>query len=439
MALGWCGEQLTSQSSSVAAFWPPTGWIVALLVVLPRRFRLWVVAAILPGDLISDSLQGGFAPQVALGWSVADILGAVLAAWVMLRIAGVRPRGGRARDFVALAAAAICAPAVSGLVGSAVSVAAFGGQYGLQWLDWWLGDMTGIMLVVPVVLSLAHAGRLGTPVHHLIGLLEVGLVICVAIATFAFTKQAVEFLVLPPLVLLAVRQGLRLTAVASLSMAAVATVCTARGLGPLSDTTVGTLELQAFIMTTAFVAFLICATMSERKHAEVTLADIAMRDPLTGLANRRWFMQQLNDVSARHDRSSESAAVIYIDLDRFKETNDRLGHAAGDAVLVETGRRLTAAVRDGDLVARIGGDEFAAILKPVDGLSGAELSARRIADAIEHPFAVGDDSIPMDVSVGVSLAGSDSELALREADERQYRDKQVSRSSVVALSAVSRG
>lgn len=428
------GYQLVGSSGGMALFWPPNGWIVALLVLSPRRSRLWIIAAVLPGELIADSLQGSPA-LTALGWGTTNIMEASLAAWLLLRVAQRRPLGDTGRDVMALAVAAVSAPLLGGVLGAAVSCASYGGSYGEAWLNWWLCDATGIVLVVPLVLAFAQPSP--TPRRHqrLGGLLEVGLVVGFAVAMFGFTAKPVEFLVLPPLVLLAVRHGLRLTAVASILLAVSAAVCTGRGLGPFASYTaeLRVVSLQTFIATTASVAFLISATMSERRRAEAAFADLATHDPLTGLANRRWFMQWLNEVAARRDRSSESAAVVYLDLDHFKEINDRLGHAAGDAVLVETGRRLTAAVREGDLVARLGGDEFAALLEPVDGISGAELSARRIADAVEHPFTLGEVSIPLGVSVGASLVGPSSDLSLAEADRQLYRDKQNKHSSALAV------
>jgi diguanylate cyclase (GGDEF)-like protein len=307
-----------------------------------------------------------------------------------------------------------------------VSVATFGGPFSAAWFNWGRGDAVGIMLVVPLVISLARPSPRETSLRLLGGLMEVGLVIGVTVALFAFTKQPLEFLILPPMMLLAVRHDLRLTAVASLSLAILATIFTGNGLGPLSnfsDVDSRVIGLQTFIAATAFVAFLICATMSERARAETALEELATRDPLTGLANRRRFMAQLDTTVARRHRSSESAAVLYFDLDGLKQVNDGLGHAAGDAILVEVGRRLSGAVRDGDLVARIGGDEFAALLEPVDGIKGAERSARRIADTVEQSFAFGDESIPVGVSVGTALVGCDSEASLAEADRRLYHDK----------------
>jgi diguanylate cyclase (GGDEF)-like protein len=410
----------------VASFWPATGLIVGLLVVVPSRLRPWILAALLPGELITDALLQGYPVLTGFGWGATGTVEAVLAAWILLKLARGRPQGNRVRDFVALAVAAVAAPLVGGLGGGAVSVATFGGSFGTAWLNWLCGDAAGIMLVVPLVVAFAWRGPRRSTARTLVGLVEVGLVIGVAVAVFALTTQPLEFLILPPVVLLAVRHDLRLTAVASLVFAIVATIFTGNGLGPLSnfpDIESRVIGLQTFIAATAFVAFLICATMSERMRAETALEELATRDPLTGLANRRRFMAQLDKAVARRHRSSDRAAVVYFDLDGFKQINDGLGHAAGDAILVEVARRLSAAVRDGDLVARIGGDEFAALLEPVDGIKGAEVSARRIADAVEQPFAFGDESIPVGVSVGAALAVSDSEASLAEADRRLYHDK----------------
>jgi diguanylate cyclase (GGDEF)-like protein len=422
VALGWCGYQLIGASGGVASFWPATGLIVALLVVVPSRLRPWITVALLPGELITDAIQG-YPALTALGWGMNNILEAVLGAWIVLKIARGRPRGNRVRDFVALAVAAVAAPLVGGFGGGAVSVATFGGPFVTAWLNWWCGDAAGIMLVVPLVVAFAWRGPRRSTARTLVGLVEVGLVIGVAVAMFAFTKQPLEFLILPPVVLLAVRHDLRLTAVASLTFAIVATIFTGHGLGPLStfaDIESRVLGLQTFIAATAFVAFLICAAMSERTHAEAALAELATQDPLTGLANRRRFMERLDETVARRNRSSESAAVVYFDLDGFKQINDGLGHAAGDAVLIEVARRLSVAVRGSDLVARIGGDEFAALLEPVDGINGADVWARRMADAVEQPFAVGDHPVPIGVSVGAALAGSDGDASLAAADTRLY-------------------
>ena len=418
--------QVVDAGSGLVAFWPPNGLVVALFVLLPSRLRPWVLLAVLPGELIADTIHG-YPVLAALGFSVTDLLESAIAGVLLLRIARRRPRGDRQRDFYALLAAAAAAPLIGGLLGAGISHFEWGSPYETSLLLWWLGDMTGILLAVSLALSASRRSPRGTPMQLFGAATGVAIVVVVSLAIFGLTKLPIMFLVLAPLALLALRQGLRPTATATLAFAVIATLMTGRGHGPFTgfpNATSRMITLQIFIGLTSFVTFLISAAMSERRHAEAALVDLATHDPLTGLANRRLFLQHLERAAARTARSMESTAVIYLDLDEFKDINDRLGHAVGDEVLVEAGRRLASGAREGDVVARLGGDEFGGLLEPVDGIEGAESAARRIADLIEQPFHVGDLVVPIRVSVGAALVTPDVDLSLRRADEDLYRNKQ---------------
>ncbi|MBX5441875.1 MAG: EAL domain-containing protein [Solirubrobacteraceae bacterium] len=150
---------------------------------------------------------------------------------------------------------------------------------------------------------------------------------------------------------------------------------------------------------------------------------LAHTDELTGLVNRRGFLDAV--ASELQEHPGRSTAVLMLDLDRFKELNDTLGHAAGDRLLAELGPRLSAALRPGDTLARLGGDEFA-ILCPGAGAAGARRVARRLHEAVEEPFAIGDLSVHVDVSAGFAVAPADgrtvSEL-LQRADVAMYQAK----------------
>jgi diguanylate cyclase len=157
------------------------------------------------------------------------------------------------------------------------------------------------------------------------------------------------------------------------------------------------------------VAALVCCLFALMRLAltfrEVqTLADtrrLARTDDLTGLANRRDFYEQLND--RLHNRApSEELAVVILDLDRFKEINDSLGHAAGDALLVAVGPRIVDVLRPGDLLARLGGDEFALFLEGA-GREEAFIIASRMVREIASPFVVGDMTLHVEASVGVAV------------------------------------
>jgi diguanylate cyclase len=145
------GYQLVHAGSEISAFWPPNGLVVALLVLLPRRLLPWVLAAVVPAELAADLLQG-IPVLTSLGWGGENIVEALVAAAVFVRVARRRPLGDKQRDFVALAVAAVTAPAIGALIGAEVSCATWGGSYPHAWVTWWLADGTGMVLVVPLVL-----------------------------------------------------------------------------------------------------------------------------------------------------------------------------------------------------------------------------------------------------------------------------------------------
>ena len=149
---------------------------------------------------------------------------------------------------------------------------------------------------------------------------------------------------------------------------------------------------------------------------------LADRDALTPLLNRRAFVRELGRVRTFAQRYGSPASLVYFDLDGFKAINDRFGHAAGDAALKAVAERLTANVRESDIVGRMGGDEFAVILVQADQPT-AEAKAATLADAIERePLAVGDMSAPIRLSFGVReiAADSDPETLIAEADAAMF-------------------
>lgn len=162
------------------------------------------------------------------------------------------------------------------------------------------------------------------------------------------------------------------------------------------------------------------------KNAAAELAHAAMHDALTGLPNRTLMMDRLKLRLAGVGRSHDIVAVIYIDLDRFKEINDSLGHAAGDVVLVEAARRLRSVVRPEDTVARLGGDEFAIVSGDIEDEAGVVLLVERIAAALNQPTTVGDRLIDLSGSIGVAMtrdAGHPPGELLRSADGAMYQAK----------------
>jgi diguanylate cyclase (GGDEF)-like protein/PAS domain S-box-containing protein len=164
--------------------------------------------------------------------------------------------------------------------------------------------------------------------------------------------------------------------------------------------------------------------VSERKAFEEQLQHQAFHDPVTGLANRALFAERVRHAVARARRDHIGLAVIFIDLDDFKTINDSLGHAAGDRVLLEVGKRLGTSIRAHDTAARFGGDEFAVLLEGVDSAQEAADTAERILEALAVPVALEHKELVTRASMGISMVegelATDAEEMIRNADAAMY-------------------
>ncbi|WP_116450797.1 putative bifunctional diguanylate cyclase/phosphodiesterase [Blastococcus litoris] len=169
-------------------------------------------------------------------------------------------------------------------------------------------------------------------------------------------------------------------------------------------------------------------TSAERDRHQAT------HDALTGLPNWELVRDRLDQALAAASRSDGEVALLLIDLDRFKEINDTLGHSYGDKLLRQVGPRLQSVLREGDTVGRLGGDEFAVLLPLVDGVGEAEQVAERLREALHRPFDVEGVSLDVEASVGIVLSpwhGTDTEVLLRHADIAMYVAKEVKAGAVV--------
>jgi len=171
--------------------------------------------------------------------------------------------------------------------------------------------------------------------------------------------------------------------------------------------------------------------ITARKEAEEQLAYLALHDTLTGLPDRALLSDRLQGALSRSRRSGVPVAVIFIDLDRFKQVNDMWGHEQGDHVLCEAAARLSAAVRPSDTVARLGGDEFVVLAEGGD-VEGYTQLATRLREALAQPVTVAGRVQPMSASLGLAVCDgtTDASTALREADGAMYDAKQQARGSV---------
>jgi diguanylate cyclase (GGDEF)-like protein/PAS domain S-box-containing protein len=166
--------------------------------------------------------------------------------------------------------------------------------------------------------------------------------------------------------------------------------------------------------------------ITKAKESQDKLDHLAHHDALTALPNRLLFHDRLQHALVRAAREEEQLAVLFIDLDRFKNVNDTLGHHVGDELLKQVAKALAARLRDGDTLARLGGDEFIVLLENVDGEYGARLVADKLVAMFEQPFMVSDYELFVTCSVGVSLFprdGVDLNMLVRNADVAMYQAK----------------
>ena len=180
------------------------------------------------------------------------------------------------------------------------------------------------------------------------------------------------------------------------------------------------------------VIFGVVRDITGRRTAEQKIAQLAHFDVITKLPNRTLFYDRLDQVIARAKRYQQKFAVLFLDLDGFKQVNDEFGHHAGDSLLGMVAGRLTESARDMDTVARVGGDEFVFIVDNVVQPDNAVLVANKILESLSHPFVVNGNTCLIGCSIGISIFPNDTdnpEILVRMADDAMYLAKKSGKNS----------
>ncbi len=172
-----------------------------------------------------------------------------------------------------------------------------------------------------------------------------------------------------------------------------------------------------------------------KEQIEVDAAEMdyqARHDTLTGLSNRLYFSEELASVIDDHKTNGKQCAVLFIDLDKFKMVNDTMGHNAGDILLVQTAARLGSCLRSGDILARMGGDEFNVLLKNIKSINDAAVVAQRMLNEVSKPYEISGSKLVIGASIGVSIYPDnalDADGLLRYADTAMYKAKELGRNN----------
>jgi diguanylate cyclase (GGDEF)-like protein len=193
--------------------------------------------------------------------------------------------------------------------------------------------------------------------------------------------------------------------------------------GPLDADAMGAAQTLADV---AASYLLNAQARADLQKASERSIEAALHDPLTGLPNRVMIMQTISHALLRRQRTGRTSALLFVDLDRFKAINDTYGHQSGDEVLVTVGQRLADALRPGDTVARLSGDEFLILLEDLESLDQADAIANRVHTALQAPFYISGAEVHMTAGIGIALSDQDGLTPadlIHAADMAMYRTK----------------
>src|SRR5438874_7967263 len=432
------GLRFAYANSSVSTVWPPSG--IALAVFVLFGYRVW--PAILGAAFLANLTTTGVVAS-SIGIALGNTLEGLLGSYLVNRFA----RGGRVFDRVRdIFRFALLAALISTVASATIGVASLllDGQVawpaaGRLWLTWWLGDAVGdIVYAPPLILWI---GLKPMPRLTVRQTLEAIVAACAtALVTFAIfggvfpeRHYPLTVLVWPVLIWVAFRFGPRESATAILIISIVAILQTLHGFGPfarLSRSESFSL-LQVWIGITAVTSLVLAAVVAVQRDIQGTWRELAVTDPLTGLANHRQLIQALEGEIRRSRRTAQPLAVVLLDLDGLKQINDRHGHLAGSLAIRRVAEALLGSCRATDTAARFGGDEFALVL-PETGEAAAWHVARGVVDRL----ATDAEKPNLSISVGVAVYpghGETVEALLNAADVALYETKERRKSKASGL------
>lgn len=438
---GAVGLSLAIPPGYATAVWPSSGIALAGLLLFGPRAWPGVWLGSFAVNVWVEPAQFLIAASIAAGSTLQALLGAwLLRKWVgTSRIFEYGPA-----VFIFAGIMALCCLVAPTWGATTLRIAGVldTPAYFDSWRTWWLGDLIGVLVVTPLILNwrrLLPAGRRSWPRLEYFA----SLALLVAVTAFAFFGQSLltgaahplTFLPLPFLVWIACRAPPGGVALASCLVSAIAVIATSLGAGPfaLDGTHESLLTVQAFTGMTTLTALALSAAVTGHRQAEDTLRalsselqQLALTDDLTGLRNRRGFLLLAEQARKLAHRTRARCLLVFLDIDGLKRVNDTLGHRAGDALILDAARVLASVFRETDVIARVGGDEFA-VLALSEGARSGETIGRRLQARIDELNLQPGRASTLSMSHGVEELPAATHLSLEEqlarADHAMYQRK----------------
>jgi diguanylate cyclase (GGDEF)-like protein len=431
---GRLGLRLAFVHASATAVWPPTG--IALSALLLRGVGLWP-AVFLGAFLVNVATAGTVA--TSLGIAAGNTLEAVVGAYLVNRYARGRHAFERWGDIFRFAVLAALGSTMLSATGG-VSSLLLGGfldsaRSGAVWLTWWLGNAVSDLVLAPVIVLWAtHPRPRWSPRQALeavgiaLSVVVTGLLVFGGLLAEGWRHYPLNFLCVPVLLWPAFRLGPRESATAALLMDTAAITGTLWDAGPFArySPNEALLLLQSYLAVVSVTVVAVGAVVAEQRRLELRLLRLADHDPLTDLFSRRRLQDELRLTLAQAARYGTRGALLFLDLDAFKSINDALGHRAGDRALATLARRLRGRLRHSDIVARMGGDEFAVLLPHTDSVQAQVLASQLLEAIRSHPIELGGPPVALSATIGIAMFpehATTAEELLAHADQAMYQAK----------------
>jgi diguanylate cyclase (GGDEF)-like protein len=447
---GIVGLSLAIPPGYATAVWPASG--IALAAVLLWGPRVWpgitagsVLVNLAVALTTADAAFGPVSIAIAASIAAGSTVQALVCAGALRRYVGVArlfETGPATLTFCGIAAAACLVASTWGVATLSFAGITSEAQFLESWQTWWLGDLIGILVFAPVFLTWRQSMQIGGKAWRF-GEMSVAFLLLALSTAIVFAVPApaggaaspLTFLPLPCLVWIAFRFRPSGVALGICLLSLIAIGATAAGAGPFGGERSGTslLSLQAFIGLTTIMALTLAAAVSghrasarELRSLSAEMEQLALTDELTGLRNRRGFLVLADQALRMARRTRARCALVYIDLDGLKRVNDTRGHAAGDALIADAAKVLGLVFRESDVVARVGGDEFA-VFAVLDERDGAEALNTRLAAEIDRFNAQVAPTMRVSMSIGIeeltSHSGTPLDELLSRADRAMYEKK----------------
>jgi diguanylate cyclase (GGDEF)-like protein len=423
---GKLGLSMAFVHPSSTAVWPPTG--IALAAFLILGYRIW--PGIFLGAFLVNLTTAGTV-LTSLGIATGNTLEGLLGAYLVLRFARGRNAFDRGPDTIKFAIlAGVLSTTVAATFGvTSLSLGGFASWANFKpiWLTWWLGDAVGNAIVAPLLILWSSKldvrwtlARLCEFVALVASTTVVGLVVFGPFLLPGAKNYPLEYLCIPFLIWGAFRFSPRVAATITLLLSGIAIRGTLHGFGPFAFGTKNEslLLLQSFMGIVAVMTLALAVICAERLRAEEQIRNLAVTDPLTGLANYRSLVDALDLEIRRFGRTRRPFAVLLLDLDRLKKINDEHGHLTGSRALCRVADVLRVYCRDIDTAARYGGDEFALVIP-----EAGPREARHVSQRIRERVAQDAESPALSVSIGVAVYPRDGvtrDALLESADRALY-------------------